>query len=278
MIRAENLCKIFRRTVNANDINIDNSDLDNENERNKKIKENKKAKKQKQKTEDFYAVDHVNISATNGEILGILGPNGAGKTTLLRMLAQLMEPTSGTISILNKDGTVLNNQVEIKNKIGYLSGNTRLYHRFTIRELLLILSDIYGISKDEANRRIEEISTILKLDNFIDNKIERLSTGQTQRANIARCLIHKPEIYIFDEPTLGLDIISSEAIVEFMKSEKEKGKVILYSTHYMEEAQYLCDKIAFMHKGNIITAGTPEQLMENTETNNLRDAFKKLAF
>lgn len=256
MIEALGLCKVFSRLVSD---------------------ENEKKKKKAKKAEDFYAVDHVDITAGDGEILGILGPNGAGKTTLLRMLSQMMEPTDGAISITDKDGNIITDKTFIKTRIGYLSGNTKLYHRFSIRELLSVLGDVYGLTKDETSSRIEEICEILNLGDFIDNRIERLSTGQTQRANIARCLIHKPDIYIFDEPTLGLDIISSEAIIEFMKQEKERGKVIIYSTHYMEEAQYLCDRIAFMNKGQIIAKGSPDELMKSTGTNNLRDTFKSLA-
>ena len=108
---------------------------------------------------------------------------------------------------------------------------------------------------------------------FIDNRIEKLSTGQKQRTSIARCLIHDPDIYIFDEPTLGLDIISSKAIIDFMKQEKERGKSVLYSTHYMEEAEFLCDRIVMINKGHIMAVGTPQELKEQTGTGNLRDTF-----
>ena len=114
------------------------------------------------------------------------------------------------------------------------------------------------------------------MEEFCNQRIEKLSTGQRQRASISRCLIHKPDIYIFDEPTLGLDILSSETIVNFMKEEKKAGKTVLYSTHYMEEAQYLCDRILMMYQGRRIAYGTPKQLMEITETDNLRDTFKSL--
>ena len=208
-----------------------------------------------------------------GEIVGILGPNGAGKTTLLRMLGNLMEPTEGTVSITDQEGKVLSNTVEIKKKIGYLSGNTKLYHRLSVREMLRVFGSVYQLPKEEVEKRIQEIFRVLDMESFGDNRIEKLSTGQTQRASIARCLIHQPEIYIFDEPTLGLDILSSEAIVNFMKQEKERGKTVIYSTHYMEEAQYLCDRIIMIHKGNIIARGTAEELMEQTGTDNLRDVF-----
>lgn len=256
MIKAENLCKQFVR-------NIDN-----------KEKGNSFSKKTK---EDFFAVNDISLEAKEGEILGILGPNGAGKTTLLRMLASLMTPTSGEVTILDRDGNVIKDVVEKKKKIGYLSGNTKLYNRFSTTEMLRIFADVYGIDKEECEKRIEKIKTVLNMEAFIDNRIEKLSTGQTQRANISRCLIHNPDIYIFDEPTLGLDVISSEAIVNFMKNEREEGKTVLYSTHYMEEAQYLCDKIFMIYEGKMIAYDTPASLMEKTDTDNLRDTFKVLA-
>ena len=137
------------------------------------------------------------------------------------------------MSITNRKGKVLTDSVEIKKRIGYLSGNTKLYHRLSVREMLQVFGSIYQLPKDEIEKRIQEIFRVLDMESFGDNRIEKLSTGQTQRASIARCLIHKPDIYIFDEPTLGLDILSSEAIVNFMKQEKERGKTVIYSTHYM---------------------------------------------
>lgn len=254
MIKADSLCKVF---------------IKNESQQGKK---KLFAKKQSTKKE-FYAVNHISLEVGAGEIVGVLGPNGAGKTTLLRMLGNLMEPTEGTVSITNRKGKVLTDSVEIKKRIGYLSGNTKLYHRLSVREMLQVFGSIYQLPKDEIEKRIQEIFRVLDMESFGDNRIEKLSTGQTQRASIARCLIHKPDIYIFDEPTLGLDILSSEAIVNFMKQEKERGKTVIYSTHYMEEAQYLCDRIIMVHKGNVIAEGTAEALMEQTGTDNLRDVF-----
>jgi sodium transport system ATP-binding protein len=114
------------------------------------------------------------------------------------------------------------------------------------------IGEIYGMEAEQRDKRIEDIIEVLDMGGFVDNRIERLSTGQTQRANIARCLIHSPGIYIFDEPTLGLDILSSEAIVNFMKKERDAGRTVLYSTHYMEEAQYLCDRVIMLYKGRMI--------------------------
>lgn len=234
-----------------------------------------KVEKKNVKTE-FNAVDGISLELGKGEVLGVLGPNGAGKTTLLRMLGRLMKPTSGTVVIQDENGNEISDDIEIKKRIGYLSGNTKLYKRLSTREMLTMLGNIFEIDPKVTKKRIEEIATVLKMESFIDNRIERLSTGQTQRASIARCLLHSPQTYIFDEPTLGLDIISSKAIVEFMKSERNAGKSVLYSTHYMEEAEYLCDRIIMVHKGHIIAQGTPDELKLLTGTNNLRDTFLSL--
>lgn len=246
MIKADNLCKQFERSV----------------------KVGKKTQKQK-----FLACDHVSLQAKEGEIVGILGPNGAGKTTLLRMLGMLMTPTEGTVLLKDASGKEITDDREKKEAIGYLSGNTKLYSRFSIREYLTFLGELYEYPKEEIKKRIDEIIRILDMDNFADNRIEKLSTGQTQRASIARCLMADPMLYILDEPTLGLDILSADAIIRFMKSQKEKGKTVLYSTHYLEEAEVLCDRIYMIFDGKIVASGTPEELKERTETKSIRDAF-----
>ena len=228
---------------------------------------------------EFNAVDGISVSAAPGEIVGILGPNGAGKTTLLRMLASLLKPTDGEVYIEEKKGDKserLTDSLEMKKRIGYLSGNTRLYGRLSVRELMQMFAGIYGIAEDEIEQRINEIDELLNLSEFIDNRIEKLSTGQTQRASIARCIVHDPDIYIFDEPTLGLDIISSTSIIEFMKNEKLCGKTVIYSTHYMEEAEYLCDRIIMINKGRAITNDSPEELKQQTGTDNMRSAFYEI--
>lgn len=229
----------------------------------------------KSKKVDINAVDGISLSVGKGEILGILGPNGAGKTTLLRMMAKLMRPTEGTVSIRVGDRDITD-EIEVKRHIGYLSNNTKLYGRFSTLELLRMLGVVYGMDKGAVEKKIDEISDILSLGDFIDNRIEKLSTGQTQRASISRCLIHDPQVYIFDEPTLGLDILSSAAIIDFMKKEREAGKTILYSTHYMEEAEYLCDKVVMIHRGKVIREGTPLQLKSETGKSSLRDVFSEL--
>ena len=202
------------------------------------------------------------------------GPNGAGKTTLLRMIAGILEPTEGSIRFDNLN--YKNNELEIKQNIAYLSGNTKLYDTLSAYELLKMCSDIYGVDKEEEDNRINEISKVLKMENFLYNKIGHLSTGQTQKVNIARCFIHDPKYYILDEATTGLDIISSQIILDFIKKEKKRGKTILYSTHYMEEAENICDRVFMIHKGKMLRIGTPKEIKKETNTTNLRDAFFQL--
>lgn len=246
MIKAEQLCKKFEKNVRYG---------------------------RKNTKQEFLAVDHISLEAKEGEIIGILGPNGAGKTTLLRMLGNIMTPTMGSVMILDRNGEMISDDVELKKRIGYLSGNTKLYPRFSVREYLSFLGKIHGLSKEVCDSRIEEIIETLSMQDFCDNRMEKLSTGQTQRASIARCLLHDPSIYIFDEPTLGLDVLSADAIIHFMKKQKERGKTVLYSTHYLEEAQFLCDRIYFINHGQIVSFGSPAELIQRTSSVNLREAF-----
>ncbi len=249
MLEAINLCKEFERT----------------------IKKGRKTIK-----EVFPAVDHISLKAEQGEIVGILGPNGAGKTTLLRMLGNLMTPCSGEIHLFDAEGNHLEEMTEKKAAIGYLSGNTRLYSRFSIREYLMFLGEIHGLAEAEIRDRTEYLIQLFSMEEFADNRIEKLSTGQVQRASICRCLMADPQVYILDEPTLGLDILSADVIIKFMQKQKAEGKTVLYSTHYLEEAQVLCDRIYMICQGRVAAQGSPAELMEQTGTGSLREAFHSI--
>lgn len=223
------------------------------------------------KKEEFCANDDINFVAKKGEILGILGPNGAGKTTLLRIVAGILSPSEGSVTF---DGiTMSTDEVNLKKNLAFLSGNTNIYKAFSTYELLEFCAKIYQIDKNKAKKRIEELIDRLEMKDFVHNRIERLSTGQKQRANIARCLVHDPDYYILDEPTNGLDIISGQIILDFIEEEKQKGKTILYSTHYMEEAENICDRVILMDRGKIIKMGRPEEINKESKTTNLRAAF-----
>ena len=223
------------------------------------------------KSQPFFAVNNISIEIGDGMVYGILGQNGAGKTTLLRMISGIMTPTKGNVSIDNM--SYINDAEKIKKNIAFLSGNTKLYENITPKELLKIFGTIYGINKKDLTKRINEIVKLLEMESFLDNKISNLSTGQVQRTNLARCFIHDPKYYILDEATTGLDVMSSQIIINFIKEEKQRGKTIIYSTHYMEEAENICDKILFINSGKKVLESTPINVKEKTKTSNLRDAF-----
>ncbi len=221
--------------------------------------------------ETFYANKGISFEANDGEVVGILGPNGAGKTTLLRIVAGILTPSEG--EVLYDNLTPSKNEIEIKKNLAYLSGNTKIYNTISAYELLKMCAEIYGLKPSKIDSRIEEISKMLKLDSFLHNRISSLSTGQTQRVNIARVMVHDPKYYILDEATSGLDIISSQIILDFIKSEKKRGKTIIYSTHYMEEAENIVDNVIMINRGEIIIKGSPDEIKKKTHTTNLRDAF-----
>jgi sodium transport system ATP-binding protein len=222
----------------------------------------------------FLADNDISFNAKDGEILGILGPNGAGKTTLLRIIAGIMKPTNGEVII--DDKTYDKNPIDIKKRISFLSGNTKLYKDISAVELLKMCAEYYEVSKKDYDKRLDDIIKRFDMETFKNQRIGSLSTGQQQRVGISRCVIHDPHYYIFDEATSGLDIISSQVILDFIKDEKKKNKCILYSTHYMEEAENICDRVILINKGKIIAEGTPKEIEKDTNTTNIRDAFLTL--
>lgn len=226
------------------------------------------------KTTKFYADNDVSFNVNEGEIVGLLGPNGAGKTTLLRIISGIMKPSNGEVLIDNMKYD--KNEIDIKKNIAFLTGNTKLYKDISPLELMNMCASYYDLSKEVTKSNIDNIINRFNMKEFVNQRISQLSTGQYQRVCIARCTIHNPKYYIFDEPTSGLDIISSKVILDFIKEEKEKGKSFIYSTHYMEEAENICDRVVLINKGKVITIGTPNDIKERTNTTNLRDAFFKL--
>ncbi len=220
------------------------------------------------------AVRGASLSVARGEIFGLLGPNGAGKTTLLRMLGTIITPTSGEVRI---GGTRASAAPEAaRRQIGFLSGNTKLYGRLTGRELLRYFGRLYGMDDAAIAARTAELSAMLDMGGFIDQRCETLSTGQTQKVSIARVILHDPAVLILDEPTLGLDIMTNRAILEFIRGARERGHAIIFSTHYMTEAEALCDRIGLIHRGALLAVDTTQELFRRTSTSNLQDAFLAL--
>ena len=226
------------------------------------------------KKEDVVAVDDLSFRCGQGEVFGLLGPNGAGKTTTLRILSTALKPTAGTILVDGLD--VAREPGEVRRRIGFLSGATALYPRLTPREIVTYFARLYGLEDSLIRQRIEELFARLNMMDFADRKTDTLSTGQKQKASIARTVVHDPPIVVFDEPTSGLDVMTSREIIKLVQQCRDEGKCVVFSTHHMGEAQRLCDRLAVVHKGRLFASGTPAEVMAETGTDNLESAFLKL--
>ncbi len=220
------------------------------------------------------AVDQMTFHVPKGEIFGLLGPNGAGKTTTLRMLCGLITPTGGRAIINGYD--VAQNPMAVKQSIGFLTANTGLYQRLSVRDILIYFARLHGMSKPEAKDRATELCELLNMQDFASLRCGSLSTGQKQRCNIARSLVADPPALILDEPTLGLDVLSNQIMLNFIREQRDAGKTIILSTHYLDEAQSLCDKIGLIHEGKILIQGTLKQLQDHSGQDRLTNIFLQL--
>jgi len=220
------------------------------------------------------AVDEVSFKAGPGEILGLLGPNGAGKTTTLRMLATVLTPTSGTAVVAGKD--ILEDPVGVRRSIGFLSGTTALYARLTPRETLRFFGRLHGMEKDALEERIEALLERLELLEYASTRLERLSTGNQQKVNLARAVLHDPPVLILDEPTTGLDVLAAATLMEFLEDRKSAGRCTLFSTHILSEVERLCDRVAIIYQGSLEAAGTVEELAALTGETYLERIFLAL--
>jgi sodium transport system ATP-binding protein len=222
---------------------------------------------------DVLAVRGVSLTVGEGEVVGLLGPNGAGKTTILRMIAGILAPDEGDVTV---DGIPLaSDPLAAKQKIGFHSGDTQLYQRLTAREALTYFGRLYSMPEPALSQAIERLIQELEMESFASRPCRTLSAGQKQRANIARAFLHKPDLLILDEPTAALDVVSGRFIVEAILKEKSAGRAVLFSTHIMGEAEYLCDRIALLHEGRIVDQGTLPELLERSGCRNLTDTFLK---
>ena len=217
------------------------------------------------------AVDGVGLTVSAGEVVGLLGPNGAGKTTTLRMLAGILTPDAGTVSVGGLD--IHDRPLEAKRRLGFLSGDTQLYQRLSTREVLQYFGRLYGMADPLIEARTAQLEDELEMQEFAGRPCGTLSSGQKQRANIARAFLHDPDLLILDEPTVALDVISGQFIVESIRRQRDAGRAVLFSTHIMSEAEYLCDRILLMHRGRIIDEGVLDDLLARSGCRNLTDAF-----
>ncbi|GMV96980.1 MAG: ABC transporter ATP-binding protein [Phycisphaerae bacterium] len=220
------------------------------------------------------AVAGLDFEVRGGEIYGLLGPNGAGKTTTLRMLSGLIRPTAGRALINGVD--VAADPLTAKRSIGFLTANTGLYQRLSPRELLPYFGELCGLDRAAIARRTEELIALLGMADFADLRCGALSTGQKQRTSIARALMADPPILVLDEPTLGLDVLTNRVILDFIRRERDQGKAILLSTHYLDEAETLCNRIGLLHQGRLIAEGDMAQLRARVGRQRLTDIFLAL--
>ena len=223
---------------------------------------------------DKRAVDSLSFRVEGGRIYGLLGPNGAGKTTTLRMMAGLMAPTSGSARVAGYDVATQPN--DVKRSLGYLTANTGLYLRLTARELIVYFAQLQGMSADEAAARAGYLIDRLGLTDFSGLRCGALSMGQKQRVNIARALVADPPVLIMDEPTLGLDVFSNRIMLDYIRRERDAGKTIILSTHYLDEAETLCDQIGLLHDGRLVAEGDLEALRNLSGEERLSNIFLKI--
>ncbi|MBQ0011333.1 MAG: ABC transporter ATP-binding protein [Clostridiales bacterium] len=219
-------------------------------------------------------VKGVSFSVDKGQIFGLLGPNGAGKTTLMQMIATLLKPTSGLVTICGLDSQ--GSAQEIRRKIGFLTTEIKLDPLSTPNQLYHFFSELYDIPKEEVEARKMAQFQRFGIHPFADKKIVELSTGMKQKISIVISLIHNPDVIIFDEPTNGLDILTSRQVMDYLLELKEQGKSVLLSTHIFSVAEQLCDEIAILVDGRIVDQGSAVALTEKTQSKNFEEAFFKL--
>jgi len=220
---------------------------------------------------EIRAADGVTFTCRPGQIYGLLGANGAGKTTTLRLLATILQPTDGTAKVAGFD--ILDDPEKVRAHVGFLSTATALYGRLTAREMVEYFGRLNGLDNSTLRRRVDELFQLLDLNEYSDRRCDKLSTGNKQKVSIARTLVHDPPVMIFDEPTVGLDVMTARTIVGFIRDCRTRGKTVIFSTHVMSEAEKLCDTIGIIHNGKLLREGTLAELRAQAGITDLEDIF-----
>ncbi|MCZ6785626.1 MAG: ATP-binding cassette domain-containing protein [Planctomycetota bacterium] len=223
---------------------------------------------------EFRAVNDVSFTCSPGRIFGLLGPNGAGKTTTLRLLSTTLVPTAGSASIAGHD--VVREASEARRNLGFLTGTTGIYERLTPREMVLYFGRLYGLDDATIARRIDELFELLDMHGFADTPNGRLSAGMKQKVSLARTIVHDPPVLIFDEPTTSLDVLVARTVTDFISERRALGRTIILSTHIMSEAEKLCDDLAILHHGRILTQGTLDEVLARSSSNSIEELFFSL--
>lgn len=217
------------------------------------------------------AVEDVSFTAPDGQITGLLGPNGAGKTTTLRILYTLISPDGGTASIDGFD--TVQQPLQVQKRIGALPDSHGLYPRLTARENIRYYGQLHGLPAKDLEAEINRLILMLEMKEFADRKTEGFSSGQRIKVAIARALVHNPKNVLLDEPTNGLDVMSTRSMRAFIRRLSDEGKCVLFSSHIMQEVSALCDNIVILHRGNVVASGSPQHILALTGKENLEDAF-----
>jgi sodium transport system ATP-binding protein len=220
------------------------------------------------------AVDDVSFDVQPGEVFGLIGPNGAGKTTIMRILCTVLKPTGGVASLAGYD--VATQPEKVRQHLGFLSANTAIYDRMSAWEMVEYFARLYGMGGEPLRQRMDTVFTTLQMNDFRDVLGARMSTGMRQKVSIARAIIHDPPVMVFDEPTLGLDVLVARAVLENIERLQAEGKCILYSTHIMREVEKLCDRVAIISKGRIQASGNLDELRELHGEKDLEELFFRL--
>ncbi|WP_278914496.1 ATP-binding cassette domain-containing protein [Deinococcus wulumuqiensis] len=220
---------------------------------------------------EFTALRDVSFSARDGEVFGLLGPNGAGKTTLLRILATLLTPTSGTVTVGGLD--TRRDAEAVRRQIGVVNGGMGLPARLTGREVLRSFASLYGMGREQTEARIAELDARLDLGRTLNTRAGEYSTGMKQKVVIARAVIHDPAVLVLDEAASGLDIFARRTLLDFVAQTRAPGRLTLYSTHVMSEAEEVCDRVAILHRGELVALDPIPAILERTGERTLERAF-----
>ena len=224
--------------------------------------------------EDVTAVDGLSLKVEKGELFGLLGPNGAGKTTTINVLCGLLEPTSGSVSVGGHD--VQKDSRKVKELIGVCPQDTATYPYLTGRENVELFGNLHAMSKEKLKKNADELLARMELLKDANMRLGKYSGGMKRRVNLIMALIHDPEIAFLDEPTVGMDPQSRRAVWDFIRELKKQGKTIILTTHYMEEAEELCDRVGIIDYGKLIALGAPEYLKTKFKAKNLEEVFIQL--
>lgn len=219
----------------------------------------------------FVAVDRVSFTVRPGEIFGLLGPNGAGKTTVLRILSTVLSPTGGIATVAGYD--VVRDPAEVRRRIGFVSNNTAIYDRMTAWEMVEYFGKLHGMAAERLKERLETLFDKLRMNEFRDVPGAKMSTGMKQKVSIARAMVHDPPVLVFDEATLGLDVLVARNLLAVIRALREAGKCLIFSTHIMSEVERLCDRIAIMHRGRILDSGTLKELRSRHDERDFEELF-----